>query len=639
MPDARTVLQNYWGYPAFRPPQEAIIEASLSGSDVLALLPTGAGKSICYQVPALVRDGVCLVISPLIALMKDQVQQLKKRDIRASAIFSGLRPAEIDMILNNCATGHTRILYVSPERLASDRFRIALKGLPVSMLAVDEAHCISQWGHDFRPSYREIVQIREWFPDIPVIALTASATPEVQEDIIGSLGFRKEYKVFSASFERPNIAFAVRQDIGKPEKVLEIVSKVPGTAIIYASNRKRTEEIARFLDTHGISATYYHAGLNAGERNSRQDAWISNRQRVMCCTNAFGMGIDKPDVRLVIHADVPESLEAYYQEAGRAGRDGKKSYAVLLCNEQDKDQLIEQVAQKYPELSFVKLVYNALYNYLSVAFGGGKGHSFEFNIVQFARQYKWDTVQVFHALKLLEQSGYLTLGEAFYLPSRIQITMDKMELYRFQVANMKYDPFIKTILRTYEGIFNNFVKINELQLAHRAGLSAQETITQLKILAKSGVLTYIQSSEKPRITFLEERLHEDYIRLDTAFIEFSKAQQTRRIEAMLDYADAGSESCRQVILRRYFGEENPSPCGSCDLCLSRKQLQTVTPEQIRTRLLHIVSGYGDEGVHIETLLSRLGNTLKEQYIEMLRILIDEQQLIWADQQNQTLKVR
>lgn len=637
MKSALDILREVWKYPQFRSPQDAIVDASLQGHDVLALLPTGAGKSVCYQVPALAREGVCIVISPLIALMKDQVQQLKRRSVSAAAIFSGMSEYEIDGVLNNCAVGHTKLLYVSPERLSSPRFLIALKTLPVSMLAVDEAHCISQWGFDFRPSYRNIAAIREFFPDIPVMALTASATPEVQKDIVTSLNLRKNVQIFTASFERPNISFAVREHTSKPEKLLEILQKVQGTAIVYTSNRKKTEEIAQYLVQRGISATFYHAGLNAQERNKRQEAWIANQCRVMCCTNAFGMGIDKPDVRLVVHADVPESLEAYYQEAGRGGRDGKRSYAVLLFNEKDKEKLFKAVDEKFPDFGFVKQVYNALYNYLNIAFAGGKGHSYEFNLVDFSKKYKWETIQVFNALKMLEQSGYLTLGEAFFLPSRMKINLDRTDLYKFQVANMMYDGLIKAILRTYEGVQNHVVKINELQLAKKVLMQPNDCIKMLKELSQRGVILYIQSTEKPRITFLEERLKEEYVRLDFEFISFTKNQIKGRIEAMLDYAEADEISCRQVILRSYFGEKNPQKCGSCDHCLKAKQLQSVNSEDIRKRLIKMIEPYGEQGILIKDLSDKLGSTLKEQYLEMLRYLIDEEQLVWTDASQQYIK--
>lgn len=637
MKEPLDILKEFWKYDQFRSPQDEIIEASLSGLDVLALLPTGAGKSICYQIPALARNGVCIVISPLIALMKDQVQQLKKRGINASAIFTGMKEPEIDRVLNNCASGHTQLLYISPERLTSNRFLIGLKTLPVSMLAIDEAHCISQWGFDFRPSYRNIASIRDLFPKIPIIALTASATPKVQEDIVQSLQLKKDVKVFKSSFERPNISFVVRQHASKPEKMLEILKKVNGTAIIYTSNRKRTQEIAEFLIKNGISATFYHAGLSNDERNKRQEAWIQNQCRVMCCTNAFGMGIDKPDVRIVIHGDVPDSLEAYYQEAGRAGRDGKRSYAVLLFNEKDKEKLLKSVDEKFPEFEFVRLLYNALYNYLGIALAGGKGHSFEFNISYFGRRYKWDTLKVFNSLKLLEQAGYLTLGEAFYLPSRLKVNLDRTDLYRFQVGNMQYDGLIKTILRTYESILNNFVKINEAHLAKRANIPTAECILMLKELNERKVLIYIPSSEKPRITFLEERLREDYIRLDFEWISFIKLQMRSRIQAMFDYAEADESTCRQVVMRRYFGEIKTENCGTCDHCLLMKQLELVQSEDFRNHLLDQFKKSGSNGINYHDFTKNLDSTIKEYYLEMIRVLIDEQELEWVDESKKEIR--
>lgn len=633
------ILQKVWGYPSFRPPQDEIIDAQIQGKDVLALLPTGAGKSICYQVPALAREGLCLVISPLIALMKDQVSQLKKRNVNAEAIFSGITEYEIDRILNNCATGHTKILYVSPERLKSPRFEIALKGLPVSMIAVDEAHCISQWGFDFRPSYRNIADLRNFFPHAPIVALTASATPEVQKDIIESLKLKNNTRVFKASFKRENISFVVRNHESKAEKLLEIIQKVPGTAIVYTTNRKRTEEIAKYLMSHGISASFYHAGLSADDRNKIQEDWIANRVRVICCTNAFGMGIDKPDVRLVAHVDVPESLEAYYQEAGRAGRDGKRSYAVLLFNEKDKEKLIQSVDAKFPDFDFVKSVYNALFNHLNIALSGGKGHSFEFNLIHFTRSYKWDTLQVYNALKLLEKSGYLTLGEAFYRPSLIKFELERIDLYKFQVANMQYDIIIKALLRTYEGAINNIVKINELYLARKLMITPASCSKMLQELSQKGVLTYIPSSDKPRIFFLEERLRDDNLRLDFDFINFTKKQMKERIKAMLDFAEADMNRCRQYIMRSYFGEKEIENCGTCDNCIKKKQLKSVDTETMRKRLNDIISPYGERGIQVQELYDKLGGSLKEQYLEMIRILIDEEQLIWVDESQQYIRVQ
>lgn len=637
MSTAVQILKKYWGYPAFRPPQDKIIEAILQGNDVLALLPTGAGKSICYQVPALMKDGLCLVVSPLIALMKDQVQQLNRRDIPAAAIFSGLKEAEIDGILNNCAVGHFKLLYVSPERLASDRFITAIRGIPLSMLAVDEAHCISQWGHDFRPSYRDIAQIKLLFPDIPVMALTASATPKVQQDIANVLELKEGFSRFQSSYARPNISFAVREQVSKPEKILEIIHKIPGTAIVYVRNRRRTEDIAKYLDQNGISATFYHAGLSSNDRNSRQEAWISGKFRVMCCTNAFGMGIDKPDVRLVIHVDVPESLEAYYQEAGRAGRDGKKSYAVLLINQEDKDVLNQSLALRFPDLATVRRVYNALYNYLGIAFSGGKWNSFEFNIYVFTARYKLDLITVYNSLKLLEQSGYLQMNEAFSLPSRITMQMDKSALYSFQVAHADLDPFIKTLLRTYEGIFGHYASISEQFLANKLKMPLKEIERKLSLLAKYKVITYIPASDVPRITFLEERLPEDLVRLDHNFIAFSKEQMSLRIESVLNYAEASTERCRQVLMQEYFGETDAKPCGKCDLCLQRKLLQQGPDmEEMRRRLLKKVEDAGMEGLLLKSFLSSMGVSAKEHYLEVLRILLDEEQLCWINEQKQII---
>jgi ATP-dependent DNA helicase RecQ len=636
---ALEILKKFWGYDQFRYPQDEIVAAHLEGKDVLALLPTGAGKSICYQVPALMQEGLCMVVSPLIALMKDQVQQLRKRNIGAGAIFSGMKEGEINGVLNNCATGHFKFLYVSPERLGSDRFLTALRGLHVSMLAVDEAHCISQWGFDFRPSYRDIVLVREMFPEMPVMALTASATPEVQKDIVKSLQFKEGFAQFMSSFERPNISFAVRSNVSKPDKILEILEKIPGSAIIYSRNRRKTEDISKFLERNKISSTFYHAGLENQERNRRQEAWIAGKYRVMSCTNAFGMGIDKPDVRLVIHADLPDSLEAYYQEAGRAGRDGKISYAVLLCNQEDKDNLLEQEQQRFPDFELVKKIYNSLYNYLGIAFGGGKRHSFEFDIHHFARRYKWDTLLVFNALKLLEQSGYLHLSEAFYLPSRVNILLTGADLYKFQVQHKEYDEFIKTILRNYEGVVGHYIRINEIHLAKKAGMEEKDVQRMLKMLHRLKVLSYIPSSDSPRITFMEERLPDDLLRLDHAFIAFSRKQMRQRIDAMMDYAEAAPEACRQVIIREYFGEKNTEACGKCDLCLNRRYFKNLTSDAIRKIILKKVEESPGRQMAVKDLLQTVGHTSKEQYLEVIRILLDEGTVKWINEQQKVISIK
>ncbi len=567
----QSVLLKHWGFSSFRPMQEDIIRSVLAGRDTLALLPTGGGKSICYQVPALTRDGLCIVVTPLVALMKDQVQALTNKGIKAIGVYYGLSKTEMDIAIDNCVYGDTKFLYLSPERLTTDLLRSRIGKMKVNLLAIDEAHCISQWGYDFRPPYLRIAEIREFIPDTPLLALTATATKEVIADIQEKLQFRDQ-QVFQKSFERRNLAYMVFREEDKLNRLLKICKKQQGVGIVYVRNRKKTREIAEYLQLNGVSADFYHAGLTSLERDVKQNAWMKERARVMVSTNAFGMGIDKPNVRFVVHMDLPESPEAYFQEAGRGGRDGKKAFAVLLYHKGDILELEKAHEQSYPPVEFIKKVYNSLGNYYQLALGSGKDLSAEFDLAEFSRNYEMNQALVFNALKFLEKEGYLALSEAFANPSRVMVSLDKEELYRFQVANPKFDAFIKLMLRSYPGIFSGFIKVNEQEMGKRAGLPADQVEKVLHDLHRMGVLNYEKQNQRPMITWLEERLSSGSLRISRENHHERKAFAWKRLKAMIEYAKSGNR-CRSLSLLAYFGETRVQRCGQCDVCLERNRLQ------------------------------------------------------------------
>ncbi len=567
----QSVLLKHWGFSSFRPMQEDIIQSVLAGRDTLALLPTGGGKSICYQVPALTRDGLCIVVTPLVALMKDQVQALTNKGIKAIGVYYGLSKTEMDIAIDNCVYGDTKFLYLSPERLTTDLLRSRIGKMKVNLLAIDEAHCISQWGYDFRPPYLRIAEIREFIPDTPVLALTATATKEVIIDIQEKLQFRNQ-QVFQKSFERKNLAYMVFREEDKLNRLLQICKKQKGVGIVYVRNRKKTREIAEYLQLNGVSADFYHAGLTSLVRDVKQNAWMKERARVMVSTNAFGMGIDKPNVRFVVHMDLPESPEAYFQEAGRGGRDGKKSFAVLLYHKGDILELEKAHEQSYPPVEFIKKVYNSLGNYYQLAQGSGKDLSAEFDLAEFSRNYEMNQALVFSALKFLEKEGYLALSEAFANPSRVMVSLDKEGLYRFQVANPKFDAFIKLMLRSYPGIFSGFIKVNEQEMGKRAGLPADQVEKVLHDLHRMGVLNYEKQNQRPMITWLEERLSSGSLRISRENHHERKAFAWKRLKAMIDYAQSDNR-CRSLSLLAYFGETRVQRCGQCDVCLERNRLQ------------------------------------------------------------------
>lgn len=558
------VLHKYWGYSLFRPQQEAIIESVLAGNDTLALLSTGGGKSICFQVPGMCLPGLTLVITPLIALMKDQSERLKRLGISSEAIYSGMSPREAELALNHVIHGQAKFLYLSPERIASEYFREILRNVTISLIVVDEAHCISQWGYDFRPPYLRIAELRDFFSTVPVLALTATATPTVIKDIQEKLRFRKE-NVFTGSFERPNLVFAVKKDENKLDQLLRVLKGVPGSGIVYVRNRKKTRETAEFLRFNNISADYYHAGLSAKERESRQNDWVQGYTRVIVCTNAFGMGIDKPDVRSVVHIDLPDSVEAYFQEAGRAGRDGRKSYAVLIYDNADLIDAEKFLDINFPEPEVIRNVYRGLGNHFDLAIGTGRDLVFEMDITGFSKKYNFNPIIAFNALKFLEREGYVSLNEAMYNSSRFIFNVNKQELYKFQVEHPQFDILIKTMQRSYGGSFNEPVPINEAELARRLETTEQVVKDMLQKLHQLEMLSYFPVSDKPQLSFTCELVNPAHISISPENYKLRKADAHRRLRALFDYITS-TDKCRSQQLITYFGQK-AGRCGVCDVCI------------------------------------------------------------------------
>lgn len=594
-----------------------------SGKDTLALMPTGGGKSITFQVPAMAKEGLCLVVTPLIALMKDQVENLKKRGIKAAALHSGMKRHELEVTLDNCAYGDYKFLYLSPERLGTDLFRMRLRKMNVNLVAIDESHCISQWGYDFRPSYLKIVELRELLPDVPFLAVTATATPEVVEDIQERLGFTQKH-VVKMSFERKNLVYLVRNVEDKNKHLLKIVNGLPGTGVVYVRNRLKTKEIALMLQKEGITADYYHAGLSSEERNAKQDDWQHDRTRIIVSTNAFGMGIDKPDVRFVVHMDLPDSPEAYFQEAGRGGRDGKLAYAILLYNESDKAKVEQRTQTSFPEPEEIKRSYQALCSFLGVAIGAGKGEVYDFNLIEFATAYKFNFAHAFSSLKFLELEGYIELTDELDNPSRIMVTATKNELYKYQVAHAEMDHFIKVLLRNYAGLFNDYVKIDEKHLARISGKQLPEVTESLIKLSRAKIINYIPRKKTPLIIFTEERLDDKNLRISPENYNLRKERYTKRIEAMMNYA-SGTAKCRSMALLEYFGEKNATRCGKCDVCTSRNELNMSKYqfdqilEQIKTNIL-------TEGKSLEALVDSIKSP-PDKTTRVIRWLLDNKKIV------------
>ena len=622
------ILKQYWGYDRFRGIQEDIIDSISKNKDTLGLMPTGGGKSITFQVPALAKEGMCLVITPLIALMKDQVQNLKKRGIKALAIYSGMSRQDIIITLENCIFGNYKFLYISPERLDTEIFRTKLRKMHISMITVDESHCISQWGYDFRPAYLKIAEIRELLPDVPVLALTATATPEVVKDIQARLHFRHK-NVFRMSFERNNLAYIVRKTENKTAELLHILRSMPGSAIVYVRNRRRTKEITELLNNEHITADFYHAGLDDATKDIRQHRWQSGESRVMVATNAFGMGIDKPDVRIVIHMDLPDSIEAYFQEAGRAGRDGQKAYAVILYAKSDKTTLHKRIPDTFPEKEYIRDVYEHLQYYYQMAMGDGLDCVREFNIEDFCRKFKYFPVPVDSALRILTQAGYLEYTAEQDSTSRILFTIRRDELYRLREMGEDMDRLIQAVLRSYTGVFTDYTYINEDSLAIRTGLTRQQIYEMLVHLAKLRIVSYIPHKKTPYIIYTRERVEAQRIHISPEVYEHRKARYETRINAMLDYV-TNDTVCRSRMLLDYFGERNEHNCGQCDTCISLRSKSKVSEQPDRETLCAKVCGIlSRESLTPAGLLKQLPMD-KELLTEILHRLSDEGKIIAVD---------
>ena len=621
------VLRKHWGYSSFRPLQQDIILSVLDGKDTLALMPTGGGKSLCFQVPAMARDGICIVISPLIALMKDQVANLQKRSIPAVAVISGMSRNEIDIALENSIHGKIKFLYVSPERLATDIFIERVKRMKVNLLAIDEAHCISQWGYDFRPAYLKIAEIRMLLPDVPMLALTATATQQVESDIIDKLEL-KTPGIFKKSFERKNLSYVVLYEEDKLNRLLKITNRISGTGIVYARTRKKTQDIAAFLGRNRISAEFYHAGLTSTARNSVQQNWMKEKTRIVVATNAFGMGIDKSNVRFVVHVDAPESLEAYYQEAGRAGRDEEKSFAVLLYNRTDRIDLEQRMDTTFPEIKKIKNAYQALGNYLKIPVGSAKGISFDFDMSSFCNTYNLPPGETYNCLKILELQGLLAMSDSVGLQSRLMFSYRADDLYEFQVKNPMYDHFIKVILRSYEGIFDDYVNINESEISLRSAMTKEEVVKHLNSLHRLHVLSYFPANDKPQITWLEERLDASAFQIDREHLADRKKRFIERARAFLHYAEE-KHTCRSQMLVSYFGEKNPNRCGVCDYCLERNKADVSDLEfdQIHSEVKSLLLR---KPIGLHELMEHIRPSNENKTLRVIEWLIDNEQIRYAD---------
>lgn len=603
--------------------QEDIVRSVLDGRDTLALLPTGGGKSICYQVPALCRPGICLVVSPLIALMKDQVQQLQRRQVPAEAIFSGMSRRDIDRIFENACNGAYKVLYLSPERLQTDLAQARIARMNVNLLAVDEAHCISQWGYDFRPPYLKIAALRPLLPKVPILALTATATQAVVADMQVKLAFGQDAQIFRQSFRRDNLSYSVLYEDKKRDKLLDIFRRVPGTGLVYVRSRGETKEIAHFLATNRIPSDFYHAGLSPEERTARQDAWMSGKTRIMVCTNAFGMGIDKPDVRAVVHLAPPDALEAYFQEAGRAGRDGKKSYAALLYTPSDADNLRRNVQTAFPSLEQVRRTYQALGSYTQLAIGAGLGETFDFDLPHFCATYRLEHGETHACLRLLEQDGWISLQDSGYTPAKAQILADRPTLYDYQLRNRQADTLLKVLLRAYPGIQEQPSDISEALLGKYANMNANAVQKTLEAAQKEGVLLYEPRKDKPQLSFLRERVAAENLQFDLARFQFRKQRAEANIASIIAYAE--TRQCRSRQLLAYFDEPNSAPCGICDICTGRNQtdLPTETFDAYARKIFEVLR---DGPLPLEEVLQAFAQKRQELVAQVLDYLLDEGQI-------------
>lgn len=620
MASPQETLKKYWGYDTFRPLQEDVITSIMQRHDTLALFPTGGGKSLCYQVPALCMEGICIVVSPLIALMKDQVQHLNEKGIRSACLTSGLNHREVELILNNCVSGRVKLLYVSPERLGSQLFLGHLRQMHVSMVAVDEAHCISQWGYDFRPAYLEVGRLRMLLPGVPFLALTATATTKVVDDVCRQLSFPAGCHIFRSSFLRKNLSYVVFHETDKYGRLLRILNGVQGSAIVYVRNRRSSMEVAAFLKKHGISAAYYHAGLDHKDRDWAQSAWTENQFRVIVATNAFGMGIDKPDVRLVVHLDIPSSIDAYYQEAGRAGRDGRRAYAVILYDADDVAHLDDSLHQTYPELSLVRNVYRAVGNYYQVPIGSGEGRSFDFDMEQICKIYGFKVGEFYGALRLLERQGLISVPDRKETESSVNILMTPQEVYQFQVENVKYGNLMTILLRQYGGLYSSFVTISERKIAKYYPLADEAKIMRmLQHLDALKVISYKMKSNKPQLIFTESRINDADLQLSDEIYADQRRLARERMDRMLDYIRL-TDRCRSGFLLEYLGEETDAPCGCCDNCLASHKRSTLgLRERIVASLKH---GPMTVGSLVQAVTEGAADN-EESVVAELRRLIDE----------------
>ncbi|HSH67601.1 MAG TPA: ATP-dependent DNA helicase RecQ [Bacteroidia bacterium] len=623
MPTNQDILKQYWGHTSFRPLQEDIINSVLNGNDTLALLPTGGGKSVCFQIPALVKTGMCLVISPLIALMKDQVENLLKKNIKAIAITSSMHKKEIDIALDNCVHGAIKFLYLSPERLETEIVKMRLPKMNINLIAIDESHCISQWGYDFRPSYLKLENLRELLPGVPFLALTATATPEVVKDIQQKLHFKKT-NVLQKSFERNNLSYLVLREEDKLSRLVKIIRNVNGSGIVYTRNRRKTQDIATYLRSHHISADFYHAGLDAKTRDSKQNNWIQNNSRIMVCTNAFGMGIDKPDVRFVVHIDVPDSIEGYFQEAGRAGRDEKKAFAVLLYNKHDELELQRNLENSFPTMEEIRQTYQAIVNYYQMPAGSGEGVSVNFDIVHFCDTYKLQPIVVYNSLKFIEREGYISLTDAVFQPSRIKLEMNREDLYKFQLSNNKIDAFIKLLLRSYSGLFDNFIKINEWELAKKTNSKQEDIVKRLNYLHQQKVITYAAQTELPQLIFERPRVHTKDLSFAKENFSLLKKRAEERVNSIIHYAGS-THKCRSQLLLAYFGETNTLPCKQCDVCLetNKKTLHTDEFENISAQIKELLAVHP---MPLKKLVDAVTDNQEDKIIHTIQWMIDNSQI-------------